>query len=109
MRVYETMIIFEPELGEDGVNALMNDRVQKTIEDRGGVVRDVDDWGVREFAYEINHKRTGYYVVVTADAEPAVMDELGRILSLADEVVRYKTLRLPEHVMQPLGREASDT
>ena len=43
----------------------------------------------------------GYYVVLQASAEPAAMDELHRVLSLADEVIRHKVLRIPEKVYGP--------
>jgi small subunit ribosomal protein S6 len=47
------------------------------------------------------HRTEGYYVVLQARAEPAAMDELGRVLSLADEVIRHKVLRIPEKVYGP--------
>jgi small subunit ribosomal protein S6 len=55
-------------------------------------------WGKRRFAYELNHRWDGYYVLVGAQAEPSVMAELDRALHLADEVVRHKVIRLPERV-----------
>ncbi len=108
MRVYETMIIFDAEVQDDGVRAFVDQRISKLIEDSGGSIRDVDYWGLRELKYEIDHKSNGYYIVLLADAEPATMDELGRVLSLADEVIRHKTLRLPDHVAESLGSNAQE-
>jgi small subunit ribosomal protein S6 len=102
VRVYETMIIFDPDLDDDAVQALVG-RFQEVLTSHGGRTRDVDHWGRRQLAYEIRHKREGYYVVMAADAEPAAIAELDRVLSLADEVFRHKILRLPDHVAQPLG------
>ena len=45
----------------------------------------------------------GYYVVIQAKAEPAAMDELNRTLSLSDDVIRHKILRIPEQVYGKLG------
>ena len=51
----------------------------------------------RTFAYEVNHKREGYYVVVEFTGEPETVAALDRMLGLADEVVRHKVVRLPDH------------
>ncbi|MCC7078307.1 MAG: 30S ribosomal protein S6 [Acidimicrobiia bacterium] len=96
MRVYETMIILDPDLDEDEARSFTKDRVVDALEKLGAGVRDVDHWGKRDLAYEIRHKRAGYYVIVTADAEPAAMDELGRQLAIADPVFRHKTVRRPD-------------
>ena len=52
----------------------------------------------------MKHRWEGYYVVLQAKAEPAAMDELHRVLSLADEVIRHKVLRIPEEVYGPPKR-----
>ena len=58
----------------------------------------VDRWGKRRLAYELQHHRDGYYVLVEATAEPAAMAELDRALHLADEVLRHKVIRIPDKV-----------
>ncbi len=100
MRPYEVMIIFDVDLDEEKIRADV-DRYQKLIDGRGAELGHVDFWGKRRFAYEINHKSEGYYVVLQAKAEPSAMEELHRVLSLADEVVRHKVLRVPEEVYGP--------
>jgi small subunit ribosomal protein S6 len=84
-------------LDEDSVRAAV-DRATNLIRSRGGDPHRVDRWGKRRFAYELNHRWDGYYVLVEAQAEPSVMAELDRALHLADEVVRHKVIRLPERV-----------
>ncbi len=106
LRVYETMIIFAAETAEDDIAGQL-DKIEAIIKGGGGVVRDVDKWGIREFAYEIGHQRQGYYVVHTVDADPVSMDEVSRVLRLSDAVVRHKTLRIPDHVKKPLNEGAS--
>ena len=97
MRPYEVMIILDSNLEEDAVRAAV-DRATDLIRSRGGDPHRVDRWGKRRFAYELNHRWDGYYVLVEAKAEPSVMAELDRALHLADEVVRHKVIRLPERV-----------
>ena len=58
----------------------------------------MDRWGRRTLAYEMRHKREGYYVVAEYTAEPKASAELDRLLQLADEVLRHKIIRLPDKV-----------
>jgi len=97
MRPYEVMVIFDAELEPDDVRAAV-DRNVELLKSKGAEMGTVDHWGKRRFAYRLKHRWEGYYVVLQARAEPAAMDELGRVLSLADEVLRHKVLRIPEAV-----------
>ena len=100
MRPYEVMIILDAELDEETIRANV-ERWLQSLEARGAERGYVDFWGKRRFAYELKHRTEGYYVVFQAKAEPAAMDELHRVLSLADEVIRHKVLRIPESVYGP--------
>ena len=108
MRPYEVMIIFDADLDEETIRAAV-DRAVQLITSRGAEMGSVARWGKRRLAYEVKHRWEGYYVVFQAKAEPAAMDELHRTLSLADEVLRHKILRIPEHVYGNLaGSTTSD-
>lgn len=100
MRPYEVMIIFDADLEVETIRAAVTRYVQ-LIESRGAEPGHVDHWGKRRFAYELKHRWEGYYVVLQARAEPQAMEELHRVLSLADEVIRHKVLRIPEEVYGP--------
>jgi small subunit ribosomal protein S6 len=92
MRHYEVMLILDPSLEDKDVKAAV-DRFLVTVTRRGGKVTGIDHWGKRRFAYEIRHLSEGYYAVVDLEAEPETVDELSRVLSLADNVVRHKVVR----------------
>jgi len=100
MRPYEVMIIFDADLEEETIRAAVG-RYTQLIEAQGAEPGHVNYWGKRRLAYEINHRTEGYYVVLQAMAEPAAMDELHRVLSLADETIRHKVLRIPAEVYGP--------
>jgi small subunit ribosomal protein S6 len=100
MRPYEVMVILAADLEEETIRANVERWVQ-TLESRGAERGYVDFWGKRRFAYELKHRTEGYYVVFQVRSEPAAMDELHRVLSLADEVIRHKVLRVPESVYGP--------
>jgi small subunit ribosomal protein S6 len=99
-RPYEVMIIVDADLEEETIRAAV-ERWLQLIESKGAERGYVDFWGKRRLAYEVKHKAEGYYVVLQARAEPQAMDELNRVLSLADEVIRHKVLRIPEKVYGP--------
>jgi small subunit ribosomal protein S6 len=102
------MIILDADLEEETIRSAV-DRFVELLSSRGAELGPIDHWGKRRFAYEVRHRWEGYYVVLQAKAEPAAMDELHRSLSLADEVIRHKVLRIPEHVYGNLaGAEATE-
>jgi small subunit ribosomal protein S6 len=105
MRPYEVMVILDAGLDEEVIRAAV-DRATSLITARGGTTGKVDRWGKRRFAYELHHKTEGYYVVIEATAEPAVMAELDRMLHLADEVIRHKIIRLPDKTAGRSARSA---
>ena len=100
MQVYELMIIFGGELEEDAVAASLS-KGTTNIESEGGrvvTVRDSAPWGRRRFAYRINLKWEGVYVVLEVVTDAGNLDTTDRILRLADrsDVVRHKIMRLPD-------------
>jgi small subunit ribosomal protein S6 len=105
MRPYEVMIIFDAGLEEETIRAVI-DRATETLTARGGTVVRIDRWGRRRFAYELKHRLEGYYVLVEANAEPAAMAEMDRVLSLADEVLRHKVIRIADRLAGRAPRPA---
>jgi len=105
VRPYEVMFIFDADLEEETIRSAVA-RYTQLIESRGAEPGPIDYWGKRRFAYELAHRWEGYYVVLQARAEPAAMEELHRVLSLADEVLRHKVLRIPEQVYGKLAGSA---
>jgi len=95
MRAYELMVIIDAELDDEVIGATVK-RIADLVGQRGATVKREDRWGRRRFAYEINHKHEGYYVVFEF-VGGSDLDQLERALRLADETVRHKVVRLPDH------------
>lgn len=95
MRAYEMMVIFDGDLDESTVAGVIN-KVTAQVESADGTVAKTEKKGRQRFAYEINHKTEGFYVVFEIEAEPGALDNVDRNLRLADEVVRHKIIRLPD-------------
>ena len=107
MRPYESMIIFRRRARGAGDRGGARPARPSSSDRAVGSADPIDRWGKRAFAYEMRHRREGYYVVMEFTAEPAVAAEIDRLLDLADEVLRHKTVRLPESGSSRTGRKSA--
>lgn len=87
------MIILDPSLEERTVGSSM-EKILKQVTVAGGTVDNIDVWGKRTLAYQINKNDEGIYVVVNAHTTPEVIQEIDRQLNLNESVLRTKVLRL---------------
>jgi small subunit ribosomal protein S6 len=94
---YELMVILNPEIDERMVPAAL-DKFLKVITTDGGSIDNVDIWGKRRLAYEIQKKNEGIYAVVAFTATSAATQELDRQLKLSEQVMRTKVLRAEEAI-----------
>jgi small subunit ribosomal protein S6 len=92
MRAYELMVILDPNLEERTVQPSL-DTYLNVVRNDGGTVDNVDVWGRRRLAYEIDKNAEGIYAVVSLQAEPATVKELDRQLTLNESVLRTKVIR----------------
>ena len=92
MRAYELMVILDPDLDERTVQPSL-DTYLNVVRKDGGSVENIDIWGRRRLAYEIDKNAEGIYAVVTLQAEPATVKELDRQLTLNESVLRTKVIR----------------
>ena len=92
LRQYEVMVILDASLDERTVAPSL-DTYLNVVKNDGGSVENVDVWGKRRLAYEINKKNEGIYAVLDLRATPAAVAELDRQLGLNESVVRTKVIR----------------
>ena len=95
MRDYEVMTIHRPDMAEDEVDKAV-EAVESHLGGAGAEPTKRDLWGKRRFAYEIDHLSEGYYSVVSFKGTPESVESLDRALTLSDQVVRHKIVRLGE-------------
>lgn len=93
MRDYELMTIHRPDLAEDDVEAKISE-LETYITNSDAEVVERDLWGKRRFAYEIDHLSEGYYSVVSFKATSDAVAGVDRLMSLSDEVLRHKIVRV---------------
>ena len=82
---YENTMILNTKKGEDGINALVEKF--KNLISENGTIDNVDDWGKRRLAYEIEDEQEGYYVMITFTSKPDFPAELDRIYNITDGVL----------------------
>jgi len=96
MRPYEVMVILDPETDERSVQPTL-EQYLTVITKGGGTVENLDIWGRRRLAYEIQKKSEGIYAVITLQANPVDVKELDRQFSINESIMRTKVIRTDAH------------
>ena len=92
MKAYELLFFVNPALDPETRLAVMK-RIDTTIAEGNGKVDNVDEWGKRKLAYEINGLTEGDYTLINFHADPTVIAELDRVLRINDAVKRHMVVR----------------
>ena len=95
MRAYELMVLIDPEVDERTVEPTLK-KYLEVVTNAGGTVDNIDIWGRRRLAYEIQKKSEAIYAVVNFHATPAASAELDRLLRLNETILRTKIIRPEE-------------
>ena len=95
MRHYELMVLVDPEVDERTVEPTLS-KYMELVKKDGGSVDEVDVWGRRQLAYEIQKKTEAIYAVVSFHASPDAAKELDRLLRLNETIMRTKITRPEE-------------
>ncbi len=92
MKAYELLFFVAPSIEEESRAAAMK-RIEATIAEGEGVVDNIDNWGKRKLAYEINGLTDGDYTLIDFHANPNSIAELDRVLRISDVVERHMIVR----------------
>ena len=87
MKTYEMIYVLDASLADEAKEAL-GKKFEDIVTSKGGSVVSVDKWGVKKLAYPINYKNDGDYVLLTFEADGAIVKELDRIAGLTSDVLR---------------------
>jgi len=96
MKAYELLFFVDPTI-TDEVRAGVMKRIEVALTENGGQVDNVDNWGKRKLAYEIDKLTEGDYTLVNFHADPTQIAELDRVLRINDAVKRHMIVRRPDH------------
>lgn len=96
-RRYETLMIFDPELGTEATEELIQ-RSREFVGQEAGRTLKTERWGIRDLAFELKGRRKGYYLLLEYAGLPRVATELDRRLNLIDTVLKFQTIKLEEGI-----------
>lgn len=88
MNKYELLFIIDRDVTEEAREALIS-KFKTMAEERGSEIIALDKWGMKKYAYPINYKHEGFYVLMTfATANHALISEMGNLMNITDGIVR---------------------
>jgi len=105
MRRYETIVIVDPDLGEEERGTVF-DKIRELIPQTGGLLVEFDEWGGRKMAYEIKKKQRGYYVCINYCGGGDLVSEMERQFRIDDRVMKYMTVLLDKEADMERIQEA---
>ncbi len=88
MSKYELGVVLSAKL-EDDERAAAIERIQEYITRFGGAVTNMDEWGKKKLAYEIQHMKEGYYYFIQFDGNPDTPNEVENRVRIMEPVIRY--------------------
>lgn len=89
---YECTYIINPVLEEEQFSETV-EKVNRLIAENGGELVEVDEWGLRSLAYEIEGKSNGYFVNLYFRAPAPAIEAIERNMRIDDRILRYLTLK----------------
>ena len=92
MKAYELLFFVAPSIDEE-TRANVMKRIETTVVESNGTIDNVDNWGKRKLAYEINNLTEGDYTLIDFHADPESIAELDRVLRINDAVVRHMIVK----------------
>ena len=92
MNKYELALVVTAKV-EDDVRTATVDKAKDYIARYGGTVTEVEEWGKKRLAYEIQHMREGYYYFIQFEAGPECPEQLESHMRILDNVLRYLIVR----------------
>jgi small subunit ribosomal protein S6 len=104
LREYELTFIVQPEISDEGCEALQQ-KLDAVLAERGSVRLLYDDWGKRKLAYEVGRFQKGHYFVLSFLDQGKVVPDLERLLRLEESVLRFLTVLVDEQVKDIEGRK----
>ena len=95
MNKYELAVVVSAKI-EDDERAAVVEKAKALVERFGGQITNVDDWGKKRLAYEVQKMKEGFYYFIQFDAESSVPAEIESRIRIMDNVIRYLCVRRDE-------------
>ena len=99
MRIYETGFLIAPKLNEEEVKKIV-DETKKIVNNKGGKIIELEEWGKRKLAYPINHFDEAYYFFLIHESPAPLPRELERKFRQNEAIIRFLTVKINEKILE---------
>jgi small subunit ribosomal protein S6 len=106
MNNYELALVVSAKL-DDAAREAVVEKAKGYVTRYGGEISEVEEWGKKRLAYEIQHERDGYYFFVEFEAEPTAPAEIERHVRIMDNVLRYLIVRRDENGVETADEQSA--
>lgn len=103
---YESIFVVSTLLEEEKIQEIV-EKVKSFVES-SAQLENIDEWGKRRLAYEIEKQKEGYYTLLHFSAEPEFPAELERIYKITEGVLKYLILKRDDREIKALEKKAAD-
>ena len=92
MNKYELLYIISSDVAEEQREELIK-KFSQYVESKNGTIEGIDKWGMRKFAYPINFKNEGFYVLMNVTMNPEDVDAMAKLMNITEGIVRQMFVR----------------
>lgn len=100
MSLYEHVFICRQDISQQQVETL-TENLTAILAEQGGSIEKTEYWGLRSLAYRVKKNRKGHYSLLNITADHTAISEMERQMSLNDDILRFMTIRVEEHDVEP--------
>ena len=100
MSLYEHVFICRQDISQQQVETL-TENLTAILTEQGGSIEKTEYWGLRSLAYRVKKNRKGHYSLLNITADHTAISEMERQISLNDDILRFMTIRVEEHDVEP--------
>lgn len=100
MSLYEHVFICRQDISQQQVETL-TENLTAILTEQGGSIEKTEYWGLRSLAYRVKKNRKGHYSLLNISADHTAISEMERQMSLNDDILRFMTIRVEEHNVEP--------
>jgi small subunit ribosomal protein S6 len=100
MSLYEHVFICRQDISQQQVETL-TENLTAILTEQGGSIEKTEYWGLRSLAYRVKKNRKGHYSLLNITADHTAISEMERQMTLNDDILRFMTIRVEEHDVEP--------
>lgn len=100
MPLYEHVFLARQDVSNQQVETMV-EQYKSIIEENGGSIGKIENWGLKSIAYRIGKNRKAHYTLMNIDAPPPAIAEMERQMKINEDVLRFMTIRVAEHETEP--------